>query len=185
MDNVLIKIAEAASELRQILSLQQVNHIQNLSPDEHQANGFVTVVHSFELLQKMNDNVPQIIASENGKVVGYALVMLKEFSSWIPVLRPMFDMFKELSYAQKPLDSYSYYVMGQICIAESHRGQGIFERLYQKHKEVYSKKFELCLTEVSVRNLRSMKAHEKVGFKTIHTFKDETDTWNILSWDWK
>ncbi len=75
--------------------------------------------------------------------------------------------------------------MGQICISEAFRGQGIFEKLYLKHKEIYSGKFDICLTEVSVRNKRSMKAHERVGFQTIHTFKDKTDDWNILLWDWK
>lgn len=29
-----------------------------------------------------------------------------------------------------------------------------------------------------------MKAHESIGFKTIHTFEDETDQWNIIVWDW-
>src|SRR5690606_9982476 len=128
---------------------------------------------------------PQIIAVEDEKVVGYALVMLKEFGGMIPVLVPMFTMFEKLSLEGNPLNSYNYYVMGQICIADSHRGQGIFDKLYQKHKQVYSHKFELCLTEVSTSNRRSMKAHERVGFRTLHTFTDETDTWNILSWDWK
>ena len=44
--------------------------------------------------------------------------------------------------------------------------------------------FDFCLTEVSTRNLRSMQAHEKVGFRIIHTFKDENEEWNILLWDW-
>jgi ribosomal protein S18 acetylase RimI-like enzyme len=185
MENITIKLAETDEELNQILVLQTQNHFQDLSVHERNANGFVTVKHNLPLLKKMNDHAGQIIAVANGNLVGYALVMLKEFNSWIPVLTPMFEMFEKLSFDRKPLSNYAYYVMGQICIAESFRGQGIFERLYQKHKEVYSAKFELCLTEVSVRNARSMKAHEKIGFKTIHSFEDKTDTWNILLWDWE
>lgn len=60
-------------------------------------------------------------------VVGYALVMTKEFSSHIPVLGPMFETFKKISYQGKILDNYSFYVMGQICISETYRGQGILE----------------------------------------------------------
>ena len=56
--------------------------------------------------------------------------------------------------------------------------------LYLKHKECYSQKFELCLTEVSTSNIPSMKAHKKVGFKIVHTYKDTAEVWNVLVWDW-
>jgi hypothetical protein len=183
-DTIIIKLAETEDELEQILKLQDSNHIQNLSPKERKSNGFVTVKHDLEITTKMNNSARQVIAKDNETVVGYALVMLKEFSELIPVLTPMFAMFSNLSFNQMPLSSYKYYVMGQICIAESHRGSGIFEDLYLKHKEVYSDKFEICLTEVSVNNIRSMKAHVRTGFQTIHTFQDKTDNWNILLWDW-
>ena len=182
---VIIKFAETKQELEQILKLQDLNHVRNLSPEDKRSNGFVTVKHDLELLTKMSNSAPQIIAKYNDEVVGYALVMLKEFCEMIPVLTPMFEMFNKLSYKQKQLSDYNFYVMGQICVSENHRGQGIFESLYLKHKEAYSDKFEICLTEVSVNNSRSMRAHERVGFQTIHSFQDETDKWNILLWDWK
>jgi len=185
MKNIVIKLAKNNIELAQILELQEANYIQNVSVDKRDFNGFVIVKHSLDLLKKMNTTAPQIVAVDNGHVVGYALVMLKEISGMIPVLKPMFLMFEKILFNGKPLNSYNYYVMGQICIAEKYRGQGVFELLYEKHKAINAKKFDFCLTEVSVKNIRSMKAHEKVGFKIIKTFKDETDTWNILLWDWK
>jgi len=135
------------------------------------------------MLREMNESVKKIIAMDNGIVVGYALVMLKEFSELIPVLVPMFETVGKLNYNQKLLNNY--YVMGQICISADYRGQGILARLYLKHRDLYSDKFEVCITEVSVSNYCSMRAHEKVGFKTIHTFEDKTDIWIILLWDWK
>jgi 2-polyprenyl-3-methyl-5-hydroxy-6-metoxy-1,4-benzoquinol methylase len=47
--------------------------------------------------------------------------------------------------------------------------------LYLKHKKSFLDKFELCLTEVSSSNLRSMKAHQKVGFETIYSFDYQID----------
>ncbi len=179
-----IQLAETQQDLDQILNLQKCNHVSGLSSTQKEANGFVTVQHDLELLTKMNDAAPQIIAKLNDEVVAYALVMLKEFSALIPTLVPMFDSFKQLSYKGKSLEAYTYYVMGQICIDENYRGQGLFEKLYAKHKETHSTTFDLCLTEVSTSNQRSMKAHERVGFKILHTFKDKTDEWNILVWDW-
>ncbi len=182
--SIIIKPAENTVELEQILQLQSQNHIQNLTPENQKVNGFVTVKHDLELLTKMSHSAPQIIAKDKEEVVGYALVMLKEFREMIPVLIPMFDMFNHLSFGQRKVSDYRFYVMGQICVAEAYRGQGLVEALYVKHKELYSNTFDICLTEVSVNNRRSMKAHEKIGFQTIHTFKDQTDEWNILLWDW-
>ncbi len=182
---ITLKLAETNDELQQILSLQEKNLVQNVPATNKTANGFVTVKHDLYVLQKMNAAAKQIIAKDGDKVVGYALVMPKSFSGMIPVLQPMFEMFGKLSYNGKSLEDFSYYVMGQICIADTHRGIGIFEGLYQKHKEIYSKQFDICLTEVSSSNPRSMRAHEKVGFKLIHNFDDKTDNWNILVWDWK
>ena len=184
MSTTIIKLAQTTQELEQILDLQEANLGRNLSDSEKRSNGFVTVKHDLTVLKKMNAAAPQIIAKDGDRVVGYALVMPKEFSAFVPVLIPMFEMFGKLSYNERILAEYSYYVMGQICIADTHRGIGIFEKLYNKHKEAYSKQFEICLTEVSSSNTRSMRAHEKVGFKTIHNFNDQTDNWNIMVWDW-
>lgn len=182
---VIIKQAATADELKQILALQTANHKDTLSAESQKENGFVTVRHDPELLAKMNTAARQVIAMDGDWVIGYALVMLREFSPLIPVLTPMFDLFNTLSYQGRALSSYKYYVMGQVCVAESHRGKGVFHQLYDGHRKFYSSQFDVCLTEVSSSNLRSMRAHEKVGFKTIHSFEDHTDRWNILAWDWK
>ncbi len=181
---MIIKLVDTKDELLQILSLQNMNHVNNIPTETKNSNGFVTVKHDIDLLISMNKNARQIIAIDNDVLVGYALVMLKEFKEMIPVLIPMFKMLENLCYNSKKISDYNYYVMGQICVKDTHRGLGIFEKLYMKHKEIYSNQFDICLTEVSTSNKRSMKAHEKVGFKTIHCFEDKTDTWNILLWDW-
>jgi len=179
-----LKLTNSDNELNQILSLQNENHFTNISEELKKQEGFVTVKHDFDLLKKMNDMAKHVIALENDKVVGYALVMMKSYQNMIPVLVPMFNTFKSIPYGNTTLDKLNYYVMGQVCIAEGYRGKGIFHKLYLKHKNVYASSFDLCVTEVSSSNIRSMRAHEKVGFKTIHTFKDESDEWNILCWDW-
>ncbi len=179
-----LKIVENENELQAILAIQEENHFKTVSSNFSENKGFVTVQHTFEMLQKLNEKAPHIIAKSNEEVAGYALVMLAEFKDLVPVLIPMFKTFENINYKGKPLIDSRYYVMGQVCVKEGFKRQGIFKKLYLKHKEEYSSKFDYCVTEVSSSNIPSMKAHEKVGFKTIHTFKDETDEWNILLWDW-
>jgi ribosomal protein S18 acetylase RimI-like enzyme len=179
-----VKQATSAAELLEIIALQEKNHRDYVSIEEGLKNGFVSVKHELTLLEEMNIASPQIIATADKEVIAFALVMLKAFEGRIPVLVPMFKMLKQLYYNHKKLEEYSYYVMGQICIAEKYRSIGLFDKLYLKHKEMNSKKYELCVTEVSSSNFRSLKAHQRVGFKTIHTFKDFTDEWQIMVWDW-
>ena len=181
---IVTTLAATDEELKQILELQQKNHFENITCRRESEDGFVTVMHSFELLKEMNGSAPHVIAKQNGKLAGYALVMLRSYGNRIPVLYSLFERLAGLEYNNQKLSGLSYYIMGQVCVAEECRGKGIFDKLYQKHKEVYSKDNDLCITEVSVKNLRSIRAHERIGFKTIHTYKDDADEWNIIAWDW-
>jgi hypothetical protein len=172
-------------ELKQILLLQRANHPSNLSIEQAKADGFVTVVHSFELLKKMTEAAPQIIARDGSTVVGYALVMLDSFSSLIPVLQPFFDRLGTIRYEGDFVTNKTFYVMGQICVHEPYRGMGVFDALYLTHKEILCNVYDLCVTSVSTRNSRSMKAHQRVGFELVNTFQDATDEWNVLVWNFK
>ena len=175
----------SSGELEEILRLQQQNLLQNIDDVEMQTQGFVTMIHSLDVLQKMHALAPSVIAKDNGKVVGYALVMLRECRELFPPLEPMFNNFDNLEYKEHPLNHYQYYVMGQVCIDKQYRRTGLFDQLYQKHKEIYSGDYDFIMTEVSTRNLRSLRAHERVGFETINTYSDDLDEWAVVLWNWK
>ena len=180
-----IKEAILKEELVEILALQEKNHREVLVVEKGLENGFLSVRHNLNLLEQMNNKAPQVIGKVNNKVIAFALVMLESFKDSVPALIPMFETLGEVSYKGKKITLYNYYVMGQICVDESYRSMGVFDRLYEKHKEVYSKRFDICVTEISSKNLRSMAAHKRVGFEVVYTFKDQTDEWNIVVWDWK
>jgi ribosomal protein S18 acetylase RimI-like enzyme len=184
--NPAIQITSPTSteELQQILSLQHLNHSSQITIEQAQNQGFVTVRHDLALLDRMNLAIPQVIAKDENKVVGYALVMLEEFRKDIPVLEPMFVLLEGLSWKEKKVSGFDFFVMGQICIAEGYRGQGIFDKLYAGLHTQLADRFELCITEVATRNERSMRAHQRVGFETLMMYEDATDHWAVLVWDW-
>jgi hypothetical protein len=62
--------------------------------------------------------------------------------------------------------------------------KGVFHALYRGHRERNGKRFDLLVTEVATRNLRSMRAHARVGFEVLHRCRDEIDDWAILGWTW-
>ncbi len=184
LENIIIDIARDKRDLEQIIALQRLNHRDYLNAEERQSNGFVTLMHDMNQLQSMMESAPQVVARSGDKIIGFALVLLKDHSNMFPILQPMFDLFDETEYLGRILGRTDYYVMGQVCIAENYRGKGIFQRLYQEHRRLLSSAFEHCLTEASIHNKPSIRAHEKIGFQTIKEYSDHTDDWAMLLWDW-
>ena len=60
----------------------------------------------------------------------------------------------------------------------------MFDLLYQAHRRHLRGTFDYSVTEVATRNTRSMRAHQRVGFKVIDRYRDATDDWALLRWDW-
>jgi len=172
-------------ELREIIQLSDQNLRTKISDEEKKSQGFVSWNYSFELLYKLNAQHPHVIVKDDNKVIGYALVALKEARNFHPALEQMITDLEPLLYKDKKLSAYEYYVMGQVCVDKAYRGKGIFEMLYQKHKILFEKDYDFVVTEISTANSRSLRAHEKLGFKNIYTYTDITDEWNVVLWDWK
>ena len=182
---VYITNPESDEDIRQMLSLQRQNLPATLTEDEVREQGFVTVVHDFSILKKMNEAAPHVIAKDGDQVIGYALAMLPQFNNEIEILKPMFEKLKEVEWKGKMLNEYRHFIMGQICINRSYRGMGIFDQLYFALKSQMHNQYELCITEVATRNTRSLKAHMRIGFScALHYRANNGEDWELLVWDW-
>ena len=165
-------LVESTEDLEGILKLQR----ECRTPT---ADGFVTVEHSLEVLQAMHALAPSVVArGPGGEVVAYALVMPRQTRALLPILEPMFEKIEGLKRDAR------WYVMGQIAVAPPYRGTGLFDALYREHRARYRDRWDLCLTDVATRNTRSLRAHERVGFKRLATYRDATDEWALIGWDW-
>lgn len=167
-------------ELEQILQLQAVNLRDRISPERAAREGFLTVAHTLDVLERMHALAPSVIAKDGETLAGYALVMPVEARPFVPLLEPMFQLLETLSWRGRPLREYHYYVMGQVCVAEAYRGQGVFDALYREHRASYGARFDCTVTEVATRNTRSMRAHARAGFETIETHRDAMDEWAVV-----
>ena len=168
-------------QLHQILQLQRDNLPQNISEEEAVKQGFVTVEHDFDLLKRMNQPHPHIVAISEEQVIAYALVMLRDFEQDIPVLVPMLEEINKTVYQDTMLGDASYVVMGQVCVGKDFRGKGVFSGLYHKMKESMAPYFSYLITEIDVRNTRSVRAHAKVGFETIKTYSSpDGRKWDLV-----
>ncbi len=172
------KRVSRTSELEQILDLQSRNMAKVLSAGEIKKEGFITVGHTFDILEKMNSASPHIIAYTSQGIVGYALVMLPSFRNEIPELTPMFEA------ADRLLPNSNYLAMGQICIDRDYRKMGVFKGMYSFYKEVFHREFDGLVTEVATTNQRSLAAHRSAGFEILNTRVAKGTSWELIYWDW-
>ncbi|WP_192349276.1 GNAT family N-acetyltransferase [Algoriphagus sp. Y33] len=176
--------SKSKADLQGIIDLQKANLSTQISIDEKESQGFVFVRHSLEDLAKLNAIEAHIIARDGNYIAAYILAMTKASKADIPQLVPMFYQFDEIEYMGKKVSGYNYIAVGQVCIGKSYRGGGLFDKCYEKYKEVFEEKYDFAITEISTSNLRSIRAHLRIGFEVIHTFHDNVEEWNIVIWDW-
>jgi ribosomal protein S18 acetylase RimI-like enzyme len=173
-------------DLQGILDLQTRNLAKNLSFEEINREGFVTVSHTIEQLKHLNKIEKHIIAKDEEKIIGYLLAMTAKSKSDIPVLIPMFDAFDKVWYDGKVVADYNYIVIGQACVDKAYRGQGIFDRCYEAFRKRYQNKYQFAITEIAATNIRSQNAHRRIGFKELCRYTSfDGLSWVVVVWKWE
>ncbi|MBC7893353.1 MAG: GNAT family N-acetyltransferase [Sphingobacteriaceae bacterium] len=176
--------AQGDAALEKILTLQAENLRGTLTPEHQSAQGFLTFRYDLPLLQRMNNALPHVVAATDTQLAGYALSTTPEICRENPLLRPLVERLDGLVFGGKPFAERRFYVMGQICVAEGFRGQGVFDGLYQTHQALYDTQFDCLVTEISLQNTRSLAAHRRVGFEVIDEVQDAADRWAVVMWNW-
>ena len=168
------------SEITELLDLQRANLAINLDVQTIESQGFVTFVYAPEAIKKMMQAAPQIVARADNQIVGYALTTTIEVGLENELMRPLVELSKKLG----PLSKKRFYFMGQVCVRVGYRGIGVFDALYHEHKHLFHYQYDAVVTEIASDNFRSLAAHKRVGFQTIHTEFDETHgkEWQVVAW---
>lgn len=173
-------------ELQQIIDLQRINLKQHISEEEKQRQGFLTMTFTMDMLRAMHQLAPSIVVkNDNDQLLAYAIVFVQEARAAYPNMDPLLRHLTHVEWRGKPFSECKFYIMGQICVAKEVRGMGVFDVLYHKHRDIYREKFDCIVTEISLSNSRSLRAHKRVGFETISTHADTIDDWEVVAWDWK
>jgi GNAT superfamily N-acetyltransferase len=177
-----VRRAESDADLRGILSLQAANHRDVVASGERASQGFVSLRHDFALLREMNAAWGHVVAVTPGaeQVVGYALTMEERFRHRLPLLEPMFERIERLSWRGRPVREWRWYVMGQVCVAKEHRGQGLVEAMYAEQRRLTAAGFDLVVTEISRLNPRSLRAHERAGWDVLDVYTDAGEEWVVV-----
>jgi hypothetical protein len=140
----------------QLLALQQQNLGSNLSAEECEREGFVSSVHTKQLLEFVCKQAPSIIAfNEKRELVGYTLSfplsVRRQVVESNVFLAPFFDLLEKL--ADSFGGSDKVIMGGQLCVAKSERGQGLAVKLLRQQQAMLSQlKYTVVITEVYIMN---------------------------------
>lgn len=182
---ITFEISNQISDLKHIVELQRLNLLDVVASDQRQTEGFVTMKYTVGELQMMCGGYRHAVAKSDGVVIGYALTMLKNCRTSFPFLDSMFEDAEAAVFDGVPMRESSYFFMGQICVDKGFRGKGIFRKLYETQREQMRADFDFIVTEVSVNNVRSLRAHRQVGFIDIGHGGAGTVEWRVIAWDWR
>ena len=179
---MIIKRLTEQSEIIGIKELQNHNLKTALDEVEKEKEGFVTAEYSIPVLEKMNAIEPSIIAKAGEEVVGYALVVTKAFYGFNHLIDDLFRQVDLLSYKSDKLCEVPYLMVGQLCVAKSHRGGQLSQKMYDFYRQELSKEYKYLITDVDDKNARSVKAHLQAGFEIIGTLDYGNSRWHIVLW---
>jgi ribosomal protein S18 acetylase RimI-like enzyme len=178
------KLVATDNEIEQMAALSDANLSANISAEIKEKEGFVSWMYTPAILKTLHAIAPSVIVMDGDVLAGYAIVLTPECLDVYSPAKPTYAHASTLMFGELPVGERSFYLMGQICVAEAYRGQGLVEILYEGHRRFYSGVYDLLVTEISVANPRSMKAHQKVGFQVIDRYHDPQGEWDVVLWDW-
>ncbi len=120
-----------------------------------------------------------VTAEINGRIVGYVICSdWKAFMGW-PIYKQILNRLKFNTPEHNQINTCQY---GPIWIAESHRGQGIFESLVQEVRQLSARRFQTMITFIAEDNQRSYFAHTKKGrMRVIDFFEFENRGYYLLA----
>lgn len=182
--NIELTTATTISHFEQIIALQKRNQRDALTAEEQAGQGFLYAKYNVEILKQLASHEPQIIALDGDKVIAYNLAIKTALVSELPNLQAMFYAFDHTTYKGRLLSTYAYVVGGQICVDKAYRKQGLLNRLYNQTRILTQNRYQLCVTDVSQRNIPSLNAHLKTGFEIAGTYPHDGEIWNTVVWNW-
>jgi hypothetical protein len=164
-----------------ILKLQAANYLGNLAEAERQ-DGFLSAEFTRDQVVEMSQDLGIMVAIDSGTLAGYLCAFRNDFSHGSPVLSKMFESYRRIRFDGKPLDSYSSYVYGPVCIGRDYRRRGLLRGLYEAQKGDLAGLFEVGVAFVSRNNPHSLNAHiAGLGMTEAGEFELKGNTYVILS----
>ena len=142
----------------EIVRLQRASYIANLTEEERR-EGFLSAEFSLEQVAAIASDLGIAIVTMNDDLAGCLCAIRREFDHGSPVVAKMLESYDHARFEGKPLNAFSSYIYGPVCIARQYRQRGLLRGLYDFQKKDLTGQFEIGVALVSHSNPHSMQAH--------------------------
>lgn len=142
----------------QILNLQSVNYIANLSAEERR-EGFLSAQFTPAQTAQIAEDLGTMVAVIDNVVAGFLSAFRNEFETGSPVIAAMLASYDRLKLNGRPLRDFKSYIYGPVCIAREYRRRGLLRGLYEAQRTDLAGQFEAGVAFVARNNPHSLQAH--------------------------
>jgi predicted GNAT superfamily acetyltransferase len=139
------------ADIAGILELQDANQLDR--------GGLLSVGFPRQWFEARLSDTPVIVARRDGRIVAYLISSSIEAQASAPIVQAMLK-----AYPHSP----SAYIYGPVCVADEERGHGLASALFADLLARVPDRE--CFTFIRADNAASLRAHAKMGMRTVATF---------------
>ncbi len=167
-------------DLPEIMRIQDANCISNLS-QEQRADGFLSVAFSASQFVAMHREIPVVVADCGHHLGGFMCGCTLASGARVPLLGRMISLFPQTLYSGRPLDQYTAFIYGPVCVDRAYRGKGVIEGLFGAFLAQLAGRYDVGALFVSLENPRSLHAHiHKLGMCKLCNFSFSGKEYGLL-----
>lgn len=171
------------SDISQIMNIQSKNQRENLTPSQ-QKNGYLSIAFSEDEFKDFNNNLCVVVAKEQDKVIGYCCISSATFNAQFPILDQIVAGISSYSIPatqDMPTEGKTC-IYGPVCIALSHRGKGVLQKLSSFGLEIAKERgYAYCFSFIAADNVRSLSAHMKLSFHKVGTVNHNNNEYLVIA----
>jgi GNAT superfamily N-acetyltransferase len=171
------------SDLIQFMNIQSENQRNNLTPSQ-QKNGYLSIAFSEDEFKDFNDDLCVVVAKEHHEVIGYCCVSSAAFNVQFPILDQIVRGIASYSIPETqdmPTEEKSC-IYGPACIAQSHRGKGVLEKLSAFGLKLAKEQgYTYCFSFIAADNIRSLRAHMKLSFHKVGSVNYNNNEYIVIA----
>lgn len=151
------------SEIDGIVTLQEAN--------QPERGGTLSARFSREKILAMMQDLPLLVAREQGRVVAFLMTSSKTLNADVAIIQAMLAAYPGAADA---------YVYGPICVTAEARGKGVAQALFCEVKRLLPGREGILF--IRSDNPASLRAHEKMGMAEVATFGFNGQDHAVLSY---
>ena len=139
-------------------------------PNLHENGGGLSVRQTADWFKRTMSEMPIVVARRDGVVIGYALATSIAAKAHIGIFQTMLRAFPA------PPNCYLY---GPVCVAESHRGNGLAAMMYLEMRKRLPGR--TAMSFVRSDNMPSLRANRKMGKQELGEFMHDGEPYIVFA----